>query len=1559
MKDILFIVKPFEKRATTQNSFTLATDPGNYICNVQLISSLGITKLYTGLTGTTAVQFCTQLASAINNDGFYNATASNNVVTVYAPINTGDTYNGVQVSYSINNSGTFQITADVAATTFSGGEYGPSTLDVTDVEVDLEFAVDDISSPEKKATTKSRTITIPGTDNNDKFFGYYYESNVSGSFNPKKRTDCEIRVESIPVIKGSLQLKNVNYSLDNKVSEYECQVTSYVRNLFDDISGKYLNELNITGSHTASIANITQSWSVTGSTPSSSYVYPLIDYGQHWAGAPYEQRGYDLYPAVFVRNIIDTIFSEAGYQYSSSFLDQQHVKQMVVPYTNPSGSLVNARLSGSVSIAYPITTAARTVMNFDNINYNVWNSTSIKAQNVVGGTGWVPVSTYVLDANLDGTYTVHVDFDYTTAGGSVRVELMQCQDPLMMGSVEEYWDLTATGVYNLDHTVTMVANSYLYFVVYALDAFGGTINSATMTYSYGNFEDTNNTVYINQCLPINVKQDEFIQGLIDTFNLYFEPDANNDRLIIIEPYTTYYNGGSILDWTQKLDESTIYLRPTTDDLKSKYVFQYKEGDDFYNKQYQDTHDYNLGAYIKDIDNDFTNDIEEATNKLFSATYQHIRFDATADAFKPLIVTPRISEKDIDECPHVTSWSPRLLYWNGIQPSGIDWWLGTENSKFQYYANHEWPYAGHLLNPHNTGSLTQHDLNYDIVPEEWLSENTTNTVYNEYWKQYIDDLSNGKILTAKFKLEPTDIYNLRFRDIVFVTDAYYQLLKVTYSPINDELSEVELLKINDVNLPTKKIIWNGGLIPRPNIQNPRTFMSFAGPSSHTGILGGSGIGTVTDSIIGGENYLVVGINNSATDLYNSGVVGSYNSVHNVEDSFIAGTNLKVFTGSASGSTEVLKNVYAFGTGSLIPEITSSNQVWLSGDIHITGSFIVNGSSSFGMPAGSDKDVQFNDGGVFGGEPYFTYDKALRSVSIGSASISTGADALAQGYNCEAEGNGSYAGGLNTYASGHRGHAEGSSTIAGGDNSHAEGGGAQAAGNNSHAEGSLTQAIGQGAHAEGESTIALGDYSHAEGWLNQANGLASSATGYKTTASGDYSHAEGAISSATGEGAHVESVGNDATGDWSHAEGNSTLASGESSHAENAITIASGDNSHAEGDSTIASGLTSHAEGFETVASGSWSHAQGYQTQANGDNSCASGLLSIASGAASSANNYSFANGPYAFSCNVGNYANGDASFAAGNTSIASGHYSAVFGLLNEAFGQNSMAWGVGCRASGSGATAAGTGATASGDYSFSLGNGNVAAGYGSVCLGVGSQTTSTGIRALSFGDHNICSGQDAIAIGTYNTSSEPTSVCIGDLNIATGSTTRGGICIGYNNISLTGGRCIGEDNISAGYSFSIGYKTTSSNGGHAEGYGTAALGDLSHAEGARTWAAGIYSHAEGSGSYIEFPSFVNYNSNHAQGILNYIGTASTACHAGGTRCSASGNYGFIHSDHSKVSHANSAVLGGQFLTSSQANEVLVPMLHIPGSGSGIIMHSPDNTAWFAYITDAGTWSIAAL
>ena len=123
---------------------------------------------------------------------------------------------------------------------------------------------------------------------------------------------------------------------------------------------------------------------------------------------------------------------------------------------------------------------------------------------------------------------------------------------------------------------------------------------------------------MNAAIPKDIKQKDFFMSIVKMFNLYIEPDKNNEKNLFIEPRDDFYDNIT-QDWSQKLDISQQLQYLPMGALDSKeYLFTYKQDKDYYNELYESTWNEIYGEREEEIDNDFINK-KYKTNIIFSPT----------------------------------------------------------------------------------------------------------------------------------------------------------------------------------------------------------------------------------------------------------------------------------------------------------------------------------------------------------------------------------------------------------------------------------------------------------------------------------------------------------------------------------------------------------------------------------------------------------------------------------------------------------------------------------------------------------------------------------------------------------------------------------------------------------------------------------------------------------------------------------------------------------------------------------------------------------------------------
>lgn len=739
--------------------------------------------------------------------------------------------------------------------------------------IEINYCINDINDISNRNASSSKTITLPETDNNREVFGFISDLNLQvNTFSPNKRAKCYVMLDTIVVLEGWLQLKNIKPNYRTGLTKLECIVYSNQLDFFKAVGESYLQDLQEFNqmSYTYSYNEITSSW-FKGQGDTDVY-YPLIDYGFGF-DSDYKEIATDfdsikmgfnngsgfvnvnqMFPAVYLKSVIDAIFHSANsetytdpstglsssviYQYDSNFFNSDWFKYLIIPYNN--GIITSPNYN-----QLTLTTTCKS--NFTVLEY--------------------PLSRNISWESVDST-------EFTASGGNLTYNGIPSSNnfifnfvsrvtPLGMGSYTVTVKFKLNSVIKKTYTFTfpgtvssnLIINDIFNFVINTGDIISVNISVSGQSATY--FTNVNlilqslttsdflnilgQTFNVNQILPKNIKQKDFLNSLFRLFNLYIDYDVNNPTILRIEPRDDYYyfNGPNdnfygnpgfnlsnlqIKDWSDKVDinqDVNIQLLAETQNKTIKLT--YKEDKDYFNENYISSIGRVYGDKIIEIDNDFN----------FGEQVIEVLFGPTVLANIPGSTNFPISNltKQIDSSSNLpngrTNTAPRILQRaRGVNVDGTlfptiyglfntdTWRLGTTSSSAlsQYY----YPYAGNLDNPYSPST----DLNFDtnFINYFYSTTTTDNNLYNTFYQNQFNEILdvNSKILTAQLYLNPQDIRDFKFSDVIFLrlgsSGQYYHVNKINNYSLTTPYKtvEVELIKIKEIAnypLPTQNLVDN--------------------------------------------------------------------------------------------------------------------------------------------------------------------------------------------------------------------------------------------------------------------------------------------------------------------------------------------------------------------------------------------------------------------------------------------------------------------------------------------------------------------------------------------------------------------------------------------------------------------------------------------------------------------------------------------------------------------------------------------------------------------------------
>jgi hypothetical protein len=443
------------------------------------------------------------------------------------------------------------------------------------------------------------------------------------------------------------------------------------------------------------------------------------------------------------------------------------------------------------------------------------------------------------------------------------------------------------------------------------------------------------TIYPNQFLPKDMTCKDFLIGIIRMFNLHIESDREVEKLYKIEPRDTYYEDGTggvtdYIDWTEKVDTSTIDIIPMGELTAKFYQFSYKQESDYWNKKYKEQTSEGYGDHLVEIQNDFLTNTQKIEIP-FGASVM-INSPRTSD-----IIIPQIVQKESSGFNKITTSAAKILHWSGVRPTTtqgvpLEWQLlrtyqsiatfsvatFSAQENFTYY-----PYAGTCDSPLDP----LQDLNFyytDYVffnRARWSNEN----LYNKYWKRFIEEITDidSKVIRCKLFLTPRDLNELDFKKIYVINGAYLRLQKIIdYNANGSELTQCEFLKLKSPSkFVRRSVVASDNFTELSDVSRPITVVTTERPpqpwNNTTNLTNKipDELTTVQTITVNGQNNVVQNNTNNVSIQGNENYVSSNSQ------------NINISGGDGVFVSGGLKNVNVVGTSKIV--VDESDVTYING------------------------------------------------------------------------------------------------------------------------------------------------------------------------------------------------------------------------------------------------------------------------------------------------------------------------------------------------------------------------------------------------------------------------------------------------------------------------------------------------------------------------------------------------------------------------------------------------------------------------------------------------------
>lgn len=742
----------------------------------------------------------------------------------------------------------------------------------------------------------SQEFMLPGTNKNNQFFGNMFDIGADSTVALNHTIFASVLINGGEVFSGRMYINEI-LTDDEGYVMYKAVVVNEFIDFKLRIEDLTLRDLDLSSlDHTLSYNNITSSWD--GNLAGGNVVYPLIDYGSAPSSslangtvgdATFNNEDFpltiqDFKPGVKVKAIIDAIFDQTNYSYSSSFIDSDYFDTIFtlttpndvrgVPQEDPSVTAFLSNFNSSPSQSIANGTINQTVI-FPNEDYD--NGANY---NPATGEYTIPaVGDYTFNTNLELTWDSAPSILYLRRSVvKIKVNgITQISQGVLTSTDTAFSAIQFTGInLQIGDVVTVTVDNHTVFrinpgVINPLVGTNLNIGKSGTSNFTGQGEGTlyGGTVNITSVFSPDLSVKDFLTAIIQRFNLVVEPKKNERNTLIIEPFNTWRDNGVNKNWSDKVDHSVRKSIQGTMKNQAKFVsFKDAEDSDYLNQFTIDNYNKIFGEKLYEGSSDLTQGTKEISNQFFAPT-PVIAIDGTNTD-----VIPALYEvEDTSQTKKPIAFKPRLLHFNGkkriIDVNSYDssgawshkgYWFQDESGtthEQQYYGQFHYLELGDGLTDLFPIRNVDRDLNwnnsdqYHFISEVYSPLNyfTKRDAVYEYWAQYLNELyhPDTKTLTCNIYFTPDELADIQLNDKIFIDGHYYRINNIkSFNLTNDASVQVELIKapIRKFNFPVRRIY------------------NLVGPS--TGITGSNGNdlgGTYTDVVLDDGS-----IGNDGTGIY---------------------------------------------------------------------------------------------------------------------------------------------------------------------------------------------------------------------------------------------------------------------------------------------------------------------------------------------------------------------------------------------------------------------------------------------------------------------------------------------------------------------------------------------------------------------------------------------------------------------------------------------------------------------------------------------------------------------
>ena len=721
------------------------------------------------------------------------------------------------------------------------------SLDVQEVPVEFNYSIQEMRDISYARSPHSLRFDMPMTDNNNQFFGQFYNVNfVSAKFDVGVKTNVEVYDSGVVIMIGVLQL----HSVDPTAKKYSASIISEVGAFFDSVKDISFNEVFIDSDgnvdtdldHALTASNIVDSWDITnditsGAVGGGTIVYPLSDWGlggdtpqgygfmymgeamgMGFAGSTVINNivaPYNFKPSINVHYLITRIAQKAGFTISSTFLGGTEFRTLYMFLATELERTAGRPVYGSkvgLTGDYALPTAASVEQNqipLDNESTPFNDVDGLFSNGVFvapfAGEFTFKYNLYVTSVATPDTGDFNVTiWGYKNATTTNTLEYYHAHDSVY-GSASTLIGENITIPCDTGDTITWyVGATNVNNAVTIKEVSGVNVSFVELQL----YTSTGLFVDVSANFP-DVTVGEWLSEIFNKFNLMFYSSPQEPTVINIETYSDLLDSGTEQkDWSGKVDCDTITIEPTLKYQKKIITFEDGEGEDWRNDWWQNQYGFVKGRWTEENENAFA-----TGEQRIGGMFQPLRLAHIPSTFQngatviPNVLVPRLYGLgwNNNSIKSLAKAKPILAYYHGeqnIENNGI-FRIGGSIAGYEDVTTY--PFFSQYSTTPVTSSSVALNWGYDYpdnIDHPLINAGTTAGITNlyvvrKYWARRLHEeySSESRIMTCKAYLTPQDINQLQWQDEIFINETFWRVVKVSnFATGGNDPCSLELVKL---------------------------------------------------------------------------------------------------------------------------------------------------------------------------------------------------------------------------------------------------------------------------------------------------------------------------------------------------------------------------------------------------------------------------------------------------------------------------------------------------------------------------------------------------------------------------------------------------------------------------------------------------------------------------------------------------------------------------------------------------------------------------------------------